>query len=202
MGSEYTNSHLSCPDEGLERDSHMARQPRFQYLGALYHVMARGNGGDAVFVTDDGRIDEDATKAIRRGWYLGKDSFRDKLLKMLEKPPRRRSRAGPRGKGGVADSEGGWRPAWIAGEHSGFGSPRKKRLPQSPTRHLVADPHLGEQRMDCPKACDGASWFGEPVRLGRQSGQHDGKIDQKDGRNVNPCTLTPFNGNALNIQIR
>ncbi len=33
----------------------MARQPRFQYPGALYHVMARGNGGDAVFVTDDDR---------------------------------------------------------------------------------------------------------------------------------------------------
>lgn len=33
----------------------MARQPRFQYPGALYHVMARGNGGEAVFVTDDDR---------------------------------------------------------------------------------------------------------------------------------------------------
>ena len=33
----------------------MARQPRFQYPGALYHVMARGNGGDAVVVTDDDR---------------------------------------------------------------------------------------------------------------------------------------------------
>lgn len=35
--------------------SRMARQPRFQYPGAVYHVMARGNGGDAVFVTDDDR---------------------------------------------------------------------------------------------------------------------------------------------------
>jgi hypothetical protein len=33
----------------------MARQPRFQYPGALYHVMARGNGGEAVFVSDDDR---------------------------------------------------------------------------------------------------------------------------------------------------
>ena len=32
----------------------MARQPRFQYPGALYHVMARGNGGEAVFVTEIG----------------------------------------------------------------------------------------------------------------------------------------------------
>ena len=28
----------------------MVRQPRFQYAGAVYHVMARGNGGDVVFV--------------------------------------------------------------------------------------------------------------------------------------------------------
>ncbi|MGD9418485.1 MAG: transposase [Verrucomicrobiota bacterium JB025] len=33
----------------------MAGQPRFEYPGAIYHVMARGNGGDAVFVTDDDR---------------------------------------------------------------------------------------------------------------------------------------------------
>jgi putative transposase len=33
----------------------MARQLRFEYPGAVYHVMARGNGGDAVFVTDDDR---------------------------------------------------------------------------------------------------------------------------------------------------
>jgi hypothetical protein len=33
----------------------MARQLRFQDPGALYQVMARGNGGDAIFVTDDDR---------------------------------------------------------------------------------------------------------------------------------------------------
>ena len=33
-----------------------------------------------------GRIDEEATEAIRRGWYLGKETFKDKLLKMLERP--------------------------------------------------------------------------------------------------------------------
>jgi putative transposase len=33
----------------------MARQPRFQYPGAVYHVMARGNGGESVFVTDADR---------------------------------------------------------------------------------------------------------------------------------------------------
>jgi hypothetical protein len=32
-----------------------------------------------------GEIDEDATAAIRRGWYLGKGTFKDRLLKLLEK---------------------------------------------------------------------------------------------------------------------
>lgn len=37
----------------------------------------------------EGKIDEDATAAIRRGWYLGKETFRDRLLKLLDKaiPP-------------------------------------------------------------------------------------------------------------------
>lgn len=33
----------------------------------------------------EGKIDEEAMQAIRRGWYLGKDSFKDRLLKLLEK---------------------------------------------------------------------------------------------------------------------
>jgi hypothetical protein len=38
---------------------------------------------------EGGRIDEVATAAIRRGWYLGKETFRDRLLKVLDKalPP-------------------------------------------------------------------------------------------------------------------
>jgi REP element-mobilizing transposase RayT len=34
----------------------MARQRRFQYAGAVYHVMARGDGGKTVFETDDDRL--------------------------------------------------------------------------------------------------------------------------------------------------
>ncbi len=33
----------------------MARPLRFQYPGAIYHVMARGDGGKNVFETDDDR---------------------------------------------------------------------------------------------------------------------------------------------------
>ena len=33
----------------------MARPSRFQYAGAIYHVMARGDGGKDVFETDDHR---------------------------------------------------------------------------------------------------------------------------------------------------
>jgi putative transposase len=31
-----------------------------------------------------GQIDDEATAAIRRGWYLGKETFRDRLLKLLD----------------------------------------------------------------------------------------------------------------------
>jgi len=34
----------------------MARSLRFQYPGAIYHVMARGDGGKVVFQTDDDRL--------------------------------------------------------------------------------------------------------------------------------------------------
>ncbi len=34
----------------------MARPLRFQYPGAVYHVMARGDGGKTVFDTDDDRL--------------------------------------------------------------------------------------------------------------------------------------------------
>jgi hypothetical protein len=31
----------------------MARQLRFEYAGAVYHVMARGDGGKRVFIDDE-----------------------------------------------------------------------------------------------------------------------------------------------------
>ncbi len=34
----------------------MARPLRFQYPGALYHVMARGDGGKIVFETEDDHL--------------------------------------------------------------------------------------------------------------------------------------------------
>jgi len=33
----------------------------------------------------EGKIDDEATAAIRRGWYLGKETFKDRLLKFLDK---------------------------------------------------------------------------------------------------------------------
>ena len=41
-----------------------------------------------------GAIDAGATKALKRGWYLGEAGFRDRLLGMLERKPGKRSRAG------------------------------------------------------------------------------------------------------------
>ena len=39
----------------------MARQPRFEYPGAVYHVMARGDGGKAIFV---GKEDHDPGQSL------------------------------------------------------------------------------------------------------------------------------------------
>jgi REP element-mobilizing transposase RayT len=39
-------------------------------------------------------IDKAATKALRRGWYLGEDGFRDKLLKLVGKAKRRIVKSG------------------------------------------------------------------------------------------------------------
>jgi putative transposase len=38
----------------------MARSLRFQYPGAMYHIMARGDGGKMVFETDDIRWGQSA----------------------------------------------------------------------------------------------------------------------------------------------
>jgi hypothetical protein len=135
----------------------MARPPRFEYPGAIYHVMARGDGGQRIFLgkedcqsylhglervcqshgwrvhawvlmgnlirrgttperqpldrvldafrlnherrgrvayvswletraaTDGGKIGEKAMEAIRGGWYLGEEGFKDKLLGLIDK---------------------------------------------------------------------------------------------------------------------
>jgi REP element-mobilizing transposase RayT len=55
---------------------------------------------EARAANDGGQIDAEATKALKRGWYLGKESFKDRLLKLLEKPPSSARGGGPaRGEG-------------------------------------------------------------------------------------------------------
>lgn len=44
---------------------------------------------EARAANDGGRIDAEATRALKRGWYLGKESFKDRLLKLVEKPTSR-----------------------------------------------------------------------------------------------------------------
>jgi putative transposase len=39
---------------------------------------------EARAANDQGKIDEAAMQAIRRGWYLGKETFKDKLLKLFD----------------------------------------------------------------------------------------------------------------------
>jgi hypothetical protein len=78
----------------------MARQLRFQYPGALYHVMARGNGGDAVFVSGGGsrradgverdRGEKEALRILREGGGLLGLSVRKADLAALRKSDSRK----------------------------------------------------------------------------------------------------------------
>jgi REP element-mobilizing transposase RayT len=77
---------------------------------------------------DGGKIDEEAMQAIRRGWYLGKDTFKDKLLKMLERPAARRA--------------GGTRRA--AGIHRDHGEKAALGILREGIRHLGLPPGLAE----------------------------------------------------------
>jgi hypothetical protein len=46
----------------------MARKPRVHFTGALYHVMSRGNQGQAIF-KDDQRAE------MGTGWFFGTDKL-------------------------------------------------------------------------------------------------------------------------------
>jgi len=51
----------------------MPRKPRIEYEGAVYHVMCRGNGGDAIFWNDKDRelfIDTLEEACGRCGWRI------------------------------------------------------------------------------------------------------------------------------------
>ena len=39
---------------------------------------------EARAANDEGKIDEEAMNAIRRGWYLGKETFRDRLMMLMD----------------------------------------------------------------------------------------------------------------------
>jgi hypothetical protein len=52
----------------------MPRQVRIQYRGAMYHVMSRGNRRQEIYLDD---------KALRRGWWLGSEEFKEQKLEDL-----------------------------------------------------------------------------------------------------------------------
>ena len=56
---------------------------------------------EARAANDKGKIDGEAMKALRRGWYLGEAGFGDRLLAMFVKPPAKSKRPG-----GIAKSHG------------------------------------------------------------------------------------------------
>jgi putative transposase len=120
--------HLNPARAGLAGG---ARGPLVSYLWSSLPSYQKGNGPDwlvsgrilrAFNLADDGRgrrayiawvetraanqggkIDEEASQAIRRGWYLGKDTFKDKLLRMLERPSAHRAGGTRRAEGANRD---------------------------------------------------------------------------------------------------
>ena len=72
----------------------MPRKPRIQYPGARYHVMCRGNRKEDIFFDDRDRdtflrtlgeaCEQTEWDALRRGWYIGSNTFRDQLIDRME----------------------------------------------------------------------------------------------------------------------
>jgi hypothetical protein len=94
----------------MRRMGEMARSVRIQYEGAIYHVMCRGDRREAIFEDDEDREMFVATmgemcgraekwRCLRRGWFLGGDEFREKLMKMASGVVSKRKRGSYRREG-------------------------------------------------------------------------------------------------------
>jgi hypothetical protein len=77
----------------------MPRSMRVEYQGAIYHVMDRGDRREDISVDGVDRLDllktlaearrlqaadEEVFKPLRRGWCLGREEFRQKMLELME----------------------------------------------------------------------------------------------------------------------
>jgi hypothetical protein len=102
----YSWSSLAAYDKG--------RGPEWLIFDRVLRAfeLARDGRGRRAYVAwlearaanDRGAIDGEATKALKRGWFLGKESFKDRLLKLLEKPvARTRAGSAARGAGPLRD---------------------------------------------------------------------------------------------------
>jgi REP element-mobilizing transposase RayT len=137
--------------------------------------MARGNGGDAVFVTDDDRkvfLHRLGQVCESHGWKVHAWVLMGNHFHLLLETPEPNLVSGM--KWLLSAYSQGWNRAHMRRGHVFQG--RYKAVPVNAS----------------DSAGDGASWFSKPIRLGRQSGQYDAEIDQKYRKNVNPCTLTPL----------
>ena len=126
---------------------------------------------EARAANDEGKIDEDAMQAIRRGWYLGKETFKDRLLKLLDpsaaKAPSGRSRTGGEIRDhGEREAERIVRKAMKAlGAPSGFSA--LAALPKSDERKIVLASLLRE------KTCVSNDWIASRLSMG-----HPGSVSR------------------------
>ncbi len=114
-----------------------------------------------------GEIDGEAMKALRRGWYLGKPDFQQRLIGLIDKTPRKKSRAnGAHVSHGEAEAE---RLAVEALAALGVSSERKDlegRRKGDGTKVLVA-------ALLRKKAAIGNGWITERLGMG-----HHGSVSR------------------------
>jgi hypothetical protein len=103
---------------------------------------------EARAANDGGEIDQMAQDALRRGWYLGEETFRDRLLDLVDKAKgvqaRKRSTirvcaAGSRGEGSRAADTAMRAASWTANGDGGTGTPAEGRRAQGDAGGIVAE---------------------------------------------------------------
>ena len=116
-----------------------------------------------------GTIGEPAMQALRRGWYLGEEGFKDRLLKMLERPdpPQRagEARRPPRGRRGPAADPPRACDPWPACGSSFIAPAVQGRSREGNAGRRPAKGDIGLQQLDRLSLGHGTSGLGEPSRF-------------------------------------
>ena len=161
----------------------MARPLRIELAGGVYHVTSRGDRREMIYGDDADRrawVDLFGEVCDRFNWRCHAWCQMGNHYHVVVETAEANLSRGMRQMNGVYTQAVNRRHGRVGHVFQG----RYKAVP------VIASDSAG----------DGASWFSKPIRLGRQSGQYDAEIDQKYRKNVNPCTLTPFNRCSRSVE--